>query len=98
MRLGSFSSAICAVCKLVYFLQSDKVTDMVTKIAESFKCKPIEGILSHELKQNILDGEKAIIQNPNEAQKKDYEKCTFEVHEVYAIDALISTGEGQVRR
>jgi len=77
--------------------ESDKITDMVTKIAETFKCKPIEGILSHELKQNILDGEKAIIQNPNEAQKKDYEKCTFEVHEVYAIDALISTGEGQAR-
>jgi curved DNA binding protein len=77
--------------------ESDKVTETVTKIAESFKCKPIEGILSHELKQNILDGEKAIIQNPNEAQRKDYEKCTFEVHEVYAIDALISTGEGQAR-
>jgi hypothetical protein len=69
---------------------------VVTKIAETFKCKPIEGILSHELKQNILNGDKTIIQNPNEAQRKDYEKCTFEVNEVYAVDALIATGEGQV--
>jgi len=75
-------------------LTSDKVTEAVTKIAESFKCKPIEGMLSHELKQNQIDGEKSIIQNPNDAQKKEYEKCTFELNEVYAVDVLISTGEG----
>jgi len=60
-----------------------------------FKCKPIEGMLSHQLMQNRIDGEKSIIQNPNEAQRKEYEKCTFEVNEVYAVDVLISTGEGQ---
>ncbi|CAG7713870.1 unnamed protein product [Allacma fusca] len=73
---------------------SDKVTEAVGKIAESFKCKPIEGMLSHQLQQNTIDGEKTIIQNPNEAQRKEYEKCTFELHEVYAVDVLISTGEG----
>jgi methionine aminopeptidase len=54
-------------------------------------------MLSHQLQQNTIDGEKTIIQNPNEAQKKEYEKCTFEVNEVYAVDVLISTGEGQVK-
>lgn len=53
-------------------------------------------MLSHQLHQNRIDGEKTIIQNPNDAQKKEYEKCTFEVNEVYAVDVLISTGEGQV--
>jgi curved DNA binding protein len=77
--------------------QSDKVTEIVNKISEAFKCKPIEGMLSHELKQNQIDGEKTIIQNPNEAQRKEYEKCTFELNEVYAVDVLISTGEGQGR-
>jgi len=75
--------------------ESDKVTETVQKISESFKCKPIEGMLSHQLQQNTIDGEKTIIQNPNEAQRKEYEKCTFEVNEVYAVDVLISTGEGQ---
>jgi len=74
--------------------ESDKVTETVGKIAESFKCKPIEGMLSHQLQQNTIDGEKTIIQNPNDAQRKEYEKCTFELHEVYAVDVLISTGEG----
>lgn len=64
------------------------------KIAEEFKCKPIEGMLSHQLKQFKIDGEKTIIQNPNEAQRKEHEKCEFALHEVYAIDVLITTGEG----
>jgi len=73
------------------------VTDGIQKVAESFNCKPIEGMLSHQLRQHIIDGEKAIIQNPTDAQRKEHEKCTFEVHEVYAVDILVSTGEGKGR-
>lgn len=28
--------------------------------------------------------------------RKDHEKAEFEVHEVYAVDVLVSTGEGKV--
>ncbi|CAD7002852.1 proliferation-associated protein 2G4 [Ceratitis capitata] len=70
------------------------ITDAVQQISESYKCKPIEGMLSHELKQFKIDGEKTIIQNPNESQRKEHEKCTFETHEVYAIDVIVSSGEG----
>lgn len=70
------------------------ITDAVQKVAEAYKCKPIEGMLSHQLKQFKIDGEKTIIQNPNEAQKKEHEKFEFDKHEVYAMDVLISTGEG----
>lgn len=74
-----------------------EVTDTVSKIAEAFQCKPVEGMLSHQLEQNRIDGEKTIIQNPSEAQRKEHEKYEFEVHEVYAVDVLISTGEGHGR-
>jgi len=74
-----------------------KVTEAIQKVAESYKCKPIEGMLSHQLQQHVIDGKKAIIQNPTEAQRKDHEKCEFDVHEVYAVDVLISTGEGKGR-
>jgi methionine aminopeptidase len=53
-------------------------------------------MLSHQLKQFEIDGEKSIIQNPNEIQRKEHEKSSFELHEVYAIDVLVSTGEGVV--
>eukprot|EP00088_Acartia_fossae_P021784 TRINITY_DN2312_c0_g1_i1.p1 TRINITY_DN2312_c0_g1~~TRINITY_DN2312_c0_g1_i1.p1 ORF type:complete len:393 (-),score=89.73 TRINITY_DN2312_c0_g1_i1:303-1481(-) len=74
-----------------------EVTDTVSKIAEAFECKPVEGMLSHQLEQNRIDGEKTIIQNPSEAQRKEHEKYEFETNEVYAVDVLISTGEGQGR-
>lgn len=70
------------------------VTEAVNKVADSYKCKAIEGMLSHQLKQGKIDGEKTIIQNPNEPQRKEHEKCDFEMHEVYAIDVLVSSGEG----
>ncbi|XP_050293413.1 proliferation-associated protein 2G4 [Anthonomus grandis grandis] len=70
------------------------ITDAVQKVAESFKCKPVEGMLSHQLKQFKIDCEKTIIQNPNDAQRKEHEKFELEKHEVYAMDVLISTGEG----
>merc|ERR1711994_711636 len=74
-----------------------EVTETVTKIAEAFKCKPVEGMLSHQLEQNRIDGEKTIIQNPSEAQRKEQDKFEFALHEVYGVDVLISTGEGQGR-
>ncbi|KAJ0178946.1 hypothetical protein K1T71_005721 [Dendrolimus kikuchii] len=70
------------------------VTDAVQKISAEYGCKPVEGMLSHQLKQFRIDGEKSIIQNPSEAQRKEHEKATMETYEVYAMDVLISTGEG----
>ncbi|KAK4008856.1 proliferation-associated protein 2G4 [Daphnia magna] len=74
--------------------ENQAVTNVVQTVAESYKCKPIEGMLSHQLKQFEIDGEKSIIQHPNEIQRKEHEKSTFELHEVYAIDVLVSSGEG----
>lgn len=53
-------------------------------------------MLSHQLKQFRIDGEKSIIQNPSELQRKEHEKATLETYEVYAMDVLVSTGEGVV--
>jgi curved DNA binding protein len=73
------------------------VSDAIQKVADAYKCKPISGMLSHQLKQFRIDCEKSIIQNPTEAQRKEHEKCEFDVNEVYAVDVLISTGEGKGR-
>uniref|UniRef100_A0A8D2FG53 Peptidase M24 domain-containing protein n=1 Tax=Theropithecus gelada TaxID=9565 RepID=A0A8D2FG53_THEGE len=50
------------------------------KVAHSFNWMPIEGMLSHQLKQHVINGEKNIIENPTDQQKKDQEKAEFEVH------------------
>lgn len=47
--------------------------------------------------RGIIDGDKKIFQNPNEMQRRDYEKQEFGLHEVYAVDVLVSSGEGKPR-
>ncbi|PNF37533.1 Proliferation-associated protein 2G4 [Cryptotermes secundus] len=72
------------------------VTDAVQKVCEAYKCKPVEGMLSHQLDQFEFEGKKTIIQNPSDSQKKEHEKYEFATHEVYAMNVLVSTGEGVV--
>lgn len=74
------------------------ITEHIDQIATAYKSKPVEGMLSYQLARNVIDGEKRIIQNPSEMQKKDgCEKCEFGVHEVYALDVLMSSGDGKPR-
>ncbi|KAK7033192.1 proliferation-associated protein 1 [Favolaschia claudopus] len=69
------------------------VTDVVGKVASAWNCKPVEGMLSCQQTQNVIDGKKRIILNPSEAQKRDFEGATFAEGEVYGIDVLVSSGE-----
>lgn len=73
------------------------ITDTIQKVVTAFDCKPIENMLSHQLTRNKIDGVKQIIQNPGEKQRQEMEKCEVGQHEVYAIDVLVSTGEGKAR-
>jgi len=70
---------------------------MVMKVCKEFDCKPVEGMLSHQLQQFKLVGPKTIIQNPSESHRKEHEKATIEANEVYALDVLVSTGSGAAR-
>jgi curved DNA binding protein len=74
------------------------VTDAINKVGADFLCSPCEGILSHRLKKNFYDSEKTVILNPSDAQRREHKSCEFELHEVYAIDVIISTGDGKSRQ
>jgi len=69
------------------------VTEAVSKISATWDCKPVEGMLSCQQTQNVIDGKKRIILNPSEGQKRDFETATFAEGEVYGMDVLISSGE-----
>jgi len=56
-------------------LQTSELTKTIDKICESFQCKAVQGMLSHQLQHNRIDGEKTIIQNPTEKQR--YVGCAF---------------------
>jgi len=94
--LAAYYAAEAALRYLKPGSNNYQITEAIDKTALSFKCKPVEGMLSYQLEKDIIDGNKRIIQNPNEQQKKEgCEKCEFLVHEVYALDVLVSTGEGK---
>jgi len=72
------------------------LSDTVTRSVKDFECNLVEGMLSHELRRNTLDGEKSILFNPgSDAQRRDIPTVKFEDGEAWCIDILVSTGEGK---
>merc|ERR1719284_165206 len=72
-----------------------QVTDAFAKISEEFGCKPVQGVLSHQLKRHVIDGNRVII--GAETQEEKVDEFEFELNEVYCIDVVMSTGEGKGR-
>lgn len=70
-----------------------QVTDAFNKIAADFNCKPVQGVLSHQVKKHVIDGNRAIVGAPAEGEK--VEEFEFEMNEVYCLDVVMSTGEGK---
>ena len=52
-------------------------------------------VLSHQLKQFMIDGNKVVYSVSNPDTRAD--AAELEENEVYAIDIVTSTGEGKVR-
>jgi len=69
------------------------VTDAIQKVAAAYDCKIVEGVLSHQLKQFVIDGNKVVLSVSNPDTRVD--DAEFEENEVYAIDIVTSTGEGK---
>ncbi|KAI6206926.1 Peptidase-M24 domain-containing protein [Aphelenchoides besseyi] len=74
---------------------STDVTDAIAKITKSFGVTAVENMVSHQLDRYKITGEKQITQNPSDDQRSKLEKHTFENYDVFAIDVLISTGDGK---
>ncbi|ONK77060.1 uncharacterized protein A4U43_C02F2680 [Asparagus officinalis] len=69
------------------------VTEAIQKVAAAYDCKIVEGVLSHQLKQFVIDGNKVVLSVSNPETRVD--DAEFEENEVYAIDIVTSTGEGK---
>jgi len=70
-----------------------QVTEAFGKIAADFKVKPMQGVLSHQMKKHVIDGNRCIISCETAEEKVD--EFEFEMNEVYSIDIVMSTGEGK---
>jgi len=85
----------CALRLLKPGNKNNQVSEIIDKVCKDFNVKAVQGVLSHQLKRNLIDGDKVIINRQEVEQKVD--ECEFQVNEVYAIDIVMSTGEGKPR-
>ncbi|KAK4478442.1 hypothetical protein RD792_013917 [Penstemon davidsonii] len=75
-------------------LHSNKdVTEAIQKVAAAYDCKIVEGVLSHQMKQFVIDGNKVVLSSSGPDTRVD--EAEFEENEVYSIDIVTSTGEGK---
>jgi curved DNA binding protein len=75
-----------------------RVSDVAPKLAaavEPFGVNLVEGVMSHQMKQFVIDGNKVILNKPSPEHKVEDQE--FEPNEVYAIDIVVSSGEGKPR-
>lgn len=66
---------------------------MIEKISAAYEVNPVEGVISHELKKHLIDGNKVILNRQTFEQR--VEDMEFAIHDVFALDVLISSGEGK---
>ncbi|KAL2902090.1 ERBB-3 BINDING PROTEIN 1 [Bienertia sinuspersici] len=71
------------------------VTEAIQKVAAAYDCKIVEGILSHQMKQFVIDGNKVVLSVSSPEMRVD--DAEFEENEVYSIDIAASTGDGKPR-
>jgi len=74
---------------------NSQVTHAISKVADTFCVRPIVGVLSHQMKRFVIDGNKVILLREEVDQK--VENQSFELNEVYSVDIAMSTGEGKPR-
>jgi len=73
--------------------KNNDVTEAIGKICTTYSTNPVEGVLSHDLKKHVIDGNAVIINKTTFDQKvDDYE---FQVNDVFGLDIIVSTGEGK---
>lgn len=72
-----------------------QVTQAIAKVAQTFGVRAVMGVLGHQMKRFVIDGNKVILLREEVDQK--VENQTFELNEVYSIDVAMSTGDGKPR-
>lgn len=74
---------------------NSEVTNTIAAVCADFKVTPVEGVLSHRMKRDIIDGMETIINHESYDQK--VEKRTFEFGDVFGLDVIVSSAEGKPR-
>jgi curved DNA binding protein len=91
--LAAYKAAQAALRLLKPGHFNNQVTEVIQKVCDSYQVAPLEGVLSHELKKHLIDGNKVIINKETFEQRVDAQE--FAIHDVFALDVFVSSGEGK---
>ena len=91
--LAAYNSIQAALRMMTKEKTNNQITDAISKICTDYKVNPIEGVLSHRMKRDIIDGFETIINKSTIDQKVDERK--FEHGDVFGLAVIVSTGEGK---
>ena len=83
----------CAVMMLKQGGKNYNVTEMIKAVADTFNVRVVQGVLSHQMKRFIIDGNKVVLSKGDIDTKVD--DAEFEIGDVFGIDVVFSTGEGK---
>jgi curved DNA binding protein len=75
--------------------KNNDVTELWTTIAEAYEVNICEGVLSHDIKRYVVDGNDLILSKTTSDQKVD--DSEMETGRVWGIDVLVSTGPGKLK-
>jgi len=93
--MAAWNAAEAAIRLIQVGKTNTQITETFAKVAEEFNCKPLQGVLSHQLKRHVIDGSRAIL--GAETADDHVDEFEFELNEVYCVDVVMSTGEGKAR-
>lgn len=93
--LAAWNAFQAAQRKIAGAATNNEVTEVIQKVAEQFECNAVEGVLSHKVKQHLIDGNDVIINKAMPGQA--VEEFEFAPGDIIGLDIYVSTGEGKPR-
>lgn len=69
--LAAYKAAQAALRLLKPGHTNNEVTEVIQKVCDSYQVNPLEGVLSHELKKHLIDGNKVILNKETFEQRVD---------------------------
>ena len=72
---------------------NDEVTKAFKTVTDSYDVNGVEGVLSHKMRRDIVDGFETIICTKSNEHQVDIRD--FDHGDVYGLDVIVSTGAGQ---
>lgn len=93
---GAWLAAEAALRKMEVGSKASAVTKVIEQVAGEFGLKPMQGVMTHQLKQHVIEGSRCfpLVTAVGEEKQEDF---AFEANEAYALDIVMTTGEGKPR-